>query len=214
MWVLYGLLGLLALLLVIFSIPIRCRISYDGELITSFRLLGVQLQRVPFLEAMVTSTSRSARKSGRRSTTEIAVERLREMATLIKQDDLAGTLHFLCETAKLVGQTIGRLLRSIRVKRLDLQMLIAAEDPDITAQRYGQVCSVLYPALAGIEQAVRIRHRNVRVEPNFLLEQTSVRFDLRFRITIGRLLIALFALAWGFLMIEEQNDPQITKEVS
>ena len=100
------------------------------------------------------------------------------------------------------------------MKRLDLQMLIAAEDPDITAQRYGQVCSVLYPALAGIEQVVRIRHRNVRVEPNFLLEQTSVRFDLRFHITIGRLLIALFALAWGFLMIEEQNDPQITKEVS
>ena len=70
----------------------------------------------------------------------------------MKQDDVAGTLHFLGEVAALAGKTVGRLLRSITVNRLDLQMRIATDDPSVTAQRYGQICSVLYPSLALIER--------------------------------------------------------------
>ena len=132
----------------------------------------------------------------------------------MKQDDLAGTLHFLHEAARLAAKTVGRVLRSVTVKQLDLQLLIASSEPDVTAKRYGQVCSVLYPALAGIEHVVKIRNRNLRVEPNFLLEQSVVRFDVRLRVSVWRLLGAGIALLWGFLMIKETSDPQTTKEVS
>lgn len=220
MWVLYSLLGLIALIIIVLLfVPIYGRITYDGELDMRFRLLGFPVSLLPRFEKRLTKRShpskgKTAREKRLEKREEKTLDRLTEIVYLIKQDDVGGTLHFLVEVAKLAAKTIGRILRSVRVKQLDLQILVGAENPDVTAQRYGQVCSVLYPALAGIEHVVRIRRRNVQVEPNFLLEQSVVRFDIKLRVSIWRLLVAIIGLLVGTLLIEEQDDPQITKEVS
>ena len=213
MWILFTLLGLLSLVTVLLSVPVYGRLSYDGELFAQVRVLGVPITLMPRPEPepKATSTKSSASKQkgkGKQSS------KLKELAELLKQDDLSGTLHFVGEVAVLAGKTVGRLLRSITVNRLDLQMRIATDDVATTAQRYGQVCSVLYPALALIERWVRIRRRNLRVEPNFLVEESAVRFDIRLQVSLWRLLGAALALLWGFLMIKEQSNPQNQKEVS
>lgn len=213
MWVLYSLLGLLLLLIVLLSIPVYGRAIYDGEMKVSIRVLGVPIVLMPRPEpekkarpAKSTSATKTEKKK--------KSSKLKELAELMKQDDLGGTLHFIGEVAALAGKTVGRLLRSITVNHLDLQMRIATDDVATTAQRYGQVCGVLYPALALIERWVRIRRRNLRVEPNFLVEDSAVRFDIRLQVSLWRLLGAAIALLWGFLMMKEQSNPQITKEVS
>lgn len=213
MWVWYSLLGLLLLLIVALSVPVYGRIAYEGELLVRIRVLGIPITLTPVPPQKEKMPSRSVGKKAKKPATE-KPSKVKEMIALMKQDDLAGTLHFLHEVARLAAKAVGRILRSVTVNRMDLQLLIATDDPAVTAQRYGQVCGVLYPALAGIESAVRIRHRKVRVEPNFLMEKSAVRFDVRLRLSVWRLLGAGIALLWGFLMIKEQSDPQITKEVS
>ena len=217
MWVLYILLGLLVLLVVALSVPMFGRITYDGELSVRIRILGIPVTLTPRSEKKAKKPSRSKKEGSAKKAQNTKAEspsKFKELVSLMKQDDLAGTLHFLHEAARLAAKTVGRVLRSVTVKQLDLQLLIASGEPDVTAKRYGQVCSVLYPALAGIEHVVRIRDRNLRVEPNFLLEQSVVRFDIRLRVSLWRLLGAGIALLWGFLMIKETSDPQTTKEVS
>lgn len=217
MWVLYSLLGLLVLLVAALSMPVFGRITYDGELVVRIRVLGIPVTLTPRPEKKAKKSSRSPKKGSAKKTRKTKAEspsKFKELVSLMKQDDLAGTLHFLHEAARLAAKTVGRVLRSVTVKQLDLQLLIASSEPDVTAKRYGQVCSVLYPALAGIEHVVKIRNRNLRVEPNFLLEQSVVRFDVRLRVSVWRLLGAGIALLWGFLMIKETSDPQTTKEVS
>lgn len=132
----------------------------------------------------------------------------------MKQDDLAGTLRFLRAVARLAAKTIGKLLRSITVKRFDLLVVVASNDAAVTAQRYGKVCGVLYPALASIESVMRIRERDIRMEPNFLMEKSVVRFDVRLRLSLWRLLGIGISLLLGILTMEEKSDPQISKEVS
>ena len=213
MWVLYSLLGLLSLLVILLSVPVYGRLTYDGTLSVRIRVLGIPIVLMPRPESeSKTPSAKSA--STEEKEKEKKPSKLKEMAELLKQDDLGGTLHFIGEVAALAGKTVGRLLRSITVNRLDLQMRIATDDVATTAQRYGQVCSVLYPALALIERWVRIRRRHLRVEPNFLAEDSAARFDIRLQVSLWRLLGAALALLWGFLMIKEQSNPQITKEVS
>lgn len=209
MWVLYSLLGLLFLLMVVLSVPIYGRIAYDGEMLVKIRVLGIPIVLVPQPESKSFRPSRKQKKEPTEKPSKI-----KEVLSLMKQDDLAGTLHFLHTVATLAAKAVGRVLRSVTVSRLDLQMRIATEDPATTAQRYGQVCSVLYPALAGIESVVRVRHRNLRVEPNFLMEKSAVRFDIRLRVSVWRLLGAGIALLWGILLLKEHDNPQIKKEVS
>lgn len=209
MWVLYSLLGLLLLLILVLSVPVFGRITYDGALSVRIRVLGIPVTLFPQPEE---SPSRPSRKE--KGKPKQKSSKFKELTDLMKQDDLAGTLHFLREVAALAAKAVGRVLRSVTVSRLDLQLLIATDDPAVTAQRYGQVCGILYPALAGIESAVRIRHRNLRVEPNFLLDKSVVRFDMRLRVSVWRLLGAGIALLWGFLLLKEQDKPQNSKEVS
>ena len=214
MWVLYSLLGLLLLLIVALSIPIYGHIAYDGEMLVKVRVLGIPVTLAPRPEKKVSSRNQKRKTQKAPKKAEEKPSKFKELMSLMKQDDLAGTLHFLREVARLAAKTVGRALRAITVKRMDLQLLIATEDPAVTAQRYGQVCGVLYPALAGIEHVVKMHHRNLRVEPNFLMEKSVVRFDVRLKVSVWRLLGAGIALLWGFLMIKEQSDPQTTKEVS
>ena len=208
MWVLYSLLGLLLLIVVVLSVPIYGRIVYDGTFAVRVRVLGIPITLLPRETDKMPSAPASAKKK------EAKPSKLNELAELMKQDDVAGTLHFFGEMAALAGKTIGRLLQSITVNRLDLQMRIATDDPATTAQRYGQVCSVLFPAVAMMQRWVRIRHRHLRVEPNFLLDTSAVRLDMRLQVSLWRLLGAALALLWGFVVIKEKSNPQITKEVS
>lgn len=210
MWVWYSLLGLLAAVIAVLSVPVFGRIAYDGELTVQVRVLGIPVTLVPMPEK---KTPRSAKRAGKKAKVE-KPSKFKEMISLMKQDDLAGTLYFLREVAALAAKAAGRVLRSMTVTQLRLQLLIATDDPAVTAQRYGQVCGILYPALAGIETMVSVRHRDLRVEPNFLLEQSAVRFDIRLRMSVWRLLGAGIALLWGFLLLKEQDDPQMNKEVS
>lgn len=204
MWILYGLLGLLLVLIVVLSIPVYGRIAYSGELSVQIRVLGIPITLLPKTEKKSSRSVKSASSSAKEG--EEKPSKVQELVSLLKQDDLAGTLHFLHEVARLATKTVGRVLRAVTVNRLDLQLLIATDDPATTAQRYGQVCSVLYPALAGIENAVPIRHRNLRVEPNFLMEKSAARFDVRLQVSLWRLLGAGIALLWGFLLIKEQSE--------
>ena len=209
MWVLYSLLGLLVLLIGALSIPVYGRIAYDGTLSVRLRVLGIPFTILP--QKKTDKKKRPAKKAAAKEKKPSAVQ---ELASLLKQDDIGGTLHFLGGVAVLAGKTVGRLLRSITVTQLDLQMRIATDDVAVTAQRYGQVCSVLYPSLAIIERWVRIRRRNLRVEPNFLMETSAARFDIRLHVSLWRLLGAALALLWGLIVLKEESNPQITKEVS
>ena len=128
----------------------------------------------------------------------------------------AVTLHTLSVLVENSAGVLSQVSRLFSRKGYNIESLAvgATDDPAVTAQRYGQVCGVLYPALAGIESVVSVRQRHVRVEPNFLMERSAVRFDIRLRMSVWRLLGAGISLLWGFLMMKEQSNPQIKKEVS
>ncbi|MBR5524135.1 MAG: DUF2953 domain-containing protein [Clostridia bacterium] len=211
MWVVYILLGLAALLLLILLVPVYGRVTYDGELHIRAWVLGVPVTVLP--RPKEDKPPKKHTKKVKKKATE-KPSRFKELTELLRRDDVEGTLHFLSGVAALAGRTVGRLLRAITVKRLWLQMRIATGDPATTAQRYGQVCGVLYPTLELIAERVRIRRRELRVEPNFLLDSSAARFDIRLRVSVWRVLGAGIALLWGFMILNEQDKPQEKKEVT
>ena len=132
---------------------------------------------------------------------------------LLKKDDLAGVLSYLQDMAEILTHTASRLLRGVTVHRLDLQMLIATDDVAETAQKYGKVCGIVYPTVAAIAGVVRVRRRRLRIEPNFLLEKSAVRFDISIGIPVWRMLTTGGSLLWNVLLLLGKIEPQKNKEV-
>ena len=202
MWVVYSLLALLGLLLLLLVVPVYGRAEYDGELRVKIWVLGIPVTLLPALP-------REEKPKKTAKEPKVKPSKAEELKELLRQDSVAGTLAFLRRLATLAGKAAGRLLRAVTVDRLSLSLCIATDDPADTAQRYGQVCSVLYPSLAVIERLVRVRHRVLRVEPNFLLEESGAAFDVKWRVSVIRLLAAGIALLFGFLILKETNSEEV-----
>ena len=231
MWIWYVLLGVLAVLLYVLLMPVCGRVTYDGTLRVRVRILGISFTLYPVpakclewiknkIKTHKSKKKKPTKKSVKQSPASPAQPKadkpgkVQELVELLKKDDLAGVLSYLQDMAEILTHTASRLLRGVTVHRLDLQMLIATDDVAETAQKYGKVCGIVYPTVAAIAGVVRVRRRRLRIEPNFLLEKSAVRFDIRLRMSVWRLLGAGITLLWGFLMMKEQSNPQMKKEVS
>ena len=209
MWVVYCLAAVLLAALAgvgfLLFMPLRGRLAYDGELTAKVWLWGYPVTLWPLPETEDKPEKKPTKKKTakkpikKKASTEKTSSQLRELKELLLQDDLWGTVAFLQRMAKLAVQAANRARKAVTVDRLSLELLVAADDAADTAVRYGQVCSAVYPAVAALEQAVRVRKRHLRVEPNFLLEQSGVRFEVRVHVTVFRLIGVGVPFAFGLL---------------
>ena len=215
--ILYILLGLLALVLLlvllVLFVPVYARITYDEELRVRVRVLGVPITLLPSEDKPEETEAKPAKTSAPAKPSK-AEELLGEVSRSFKEDGVAATLHYLGELARIAGQAVGRVLRGITVDKLALELIIADGDADTTAIRYGQVCSVLYPAFTAIAGVIKVRKRDLRVEPNFLMENSTVSTDVRLHIWVYRVVGAAIVLLVKFMLLKqgEPNDLITDKE--
>lgn len=203
MWAVYILLAILALIGIVLCIPIFGRLTYDGELKLSVWFLGIEDKIYP--EPIPEATDAADKK--KRPGLVRRASRIDELAELIQQeDDMVSTLYFIKEAIRLEAKALWKFLGAVTVDRMDLQILLATGDPADTAQLYGQVCGLLYPILEWLAQRVRFRKRHVRVEPNFLLEESNAYVDIRFRLSLPKIIGVVLSLAVGLALMQDQDE--------
>ncbi len=220
MWAVYILLALLLLLLLLLFMPVILRISFDGglhillwallpirldatadeEVSVSVRVLGSPIWRYPSEDEADATDSDKITKSKKR-----AAGKIQELTTELKSGNLLDTLGFIKDFLRLIGDESGRLFRRMVVDKLWLQVRVSTGDAAETAQLYGTLCSVLYPLLTRWSQVAKMRHRDVRIEPDFLSESSAVRFDLHFRLSVFTLLTTILAVVRGINSLNETN---------
>lgn len=210
--ILYILLGLLALVLLlvllVLFVPVYARITYDEELRVRVRVLGVPITLLPSEDKPAETEAKPAKTTAPVKPSKTK-ELLGEVSRSFKEDGVAATLHYLGGLARLAGQAVGRVLHSITVDRLSLELIIVDGDADTTAIRYGQVCSVLYPAFTAIAGAIKVRKRDLRVEPNFLSDKSTLRADVCLHIWVYRLVGAAIVLLVKFMLLKGNDDTDL-----
>ena len=213
LYILLGLLGLVVLLLLlVLFVPVWARIIYDGELRVKIWVLGVPVTLLPSEDELPEQQTDTKVKTAKPS----KAKQLRdEVSRSFKEDGITATLSYLTELAKLAGRSVGRALQSITVDKLKLELLIADGDADTTAIRYGQVCSVLYPAFTAIAGVIKVRRRDLRIEPTFLMEKSTLGADVRLRVSVYRLAGAAIGFLLRFMLLKGNDitDKEETNHV-
>ena len=207
-YILLGLLGILALLvLLLLFVPVYARICYDGRLTVTVRVLGIP---ITLLDSASDNTAVSVKKKKKKkkpsSTVSKGAALKQELAASFRRDGVTATLHYLSRLAAAAGRAAGKALRAVTVDRLCLEMLVAAEDPSRTAVQYGQVCGVLYPSLAAVQNVITVRRRHLRVEPNFLVGKSDVFLDVRLHLWVFRIVGAGLGLLMRFIEYKEVTN--------
>ena len=85
--------------------------------------------------------------------------------------------------------------RKLRVNRLEMKLIMAADDPCDLAVNYGRAWAAVGNLLPQLERVFVIKKRNIEVECDFTASKTLVIARLDLTITLGRLLGAVVVFA-------------------
>lgn len=83
---------------------------------------------------------------------------------------------------------LGNFRRKLRVRNLEMKLILAGDDPCDLAVNYGRAWAALGNLMPKLERFLVIRKRNLEVECDFTSEKTLVFVRLELTITLGRLL--------------------------
>lgn len=87
-----------------------------------------------------------------------------------------------------VRQALVQFGHSVRLQRLEIDMVVAGEDPAVTGMLYGWGCTLLGGICGAVDSCCTIRRGRVTLTPDFTSNQYSVQADVVASIRIWRLL--------------------------
>lgn len=96
------------------------------------------------------------------------------------------------------------LRRKIRVRRLELKMILAGDDPSDLAVNYGRAWAALGNLMPQLERFLVIKKRNIEVECDFTAEETLIYARVDATISLIRLLHLL--LRHGIKLLKQFVD--------
>ena len=97
-----------------------------------------------------------------------------------------GSLALLREFLPLVTEAAGSLRRKIRVDRLDMDLTVGAPDPALAAIAFGGANAALGMLVPLLENAFRIKERNIRTAVDFNAGAPAVAVRAALTLTIGQ----------------------------
>lgn len=94
----------------------------------------------------------------------------------------------------------------LRLRRLEVDMVVAGEDPGTTGMLYGWGCTLLGGLCGAVESCCTIRHGRVTLTPDFQSSRSSVEADVVVSIRIWHL------LAIGVQLIQDYKTKHPARE--
>ena len=104
------------------------------------------------------------------------------------KDKKGGSFKDFLPLVDLVLNFLGTFRRKLRVNRLEMKLVMAADDPCDLAVNYGKAWAAVGSLMPQLERLFTIKKRNVEVECDFIAEKTLIFARLDITITIGRIL--------------------------
>lgn len=99
-----------------------------------------------------------------------------------------GSLRDFMPLLQLGKRLLADARRKIRVNHLDLQLVLAAEDPCDLAVNYGRAWALMGSLMAHLERLFVIKKRNTEIQCDFTASEITLTAGLELTITLGRLL--------------------------
>ena len=114
----------------------------------------------------------------------------------VTKEKKGGSYQDFLPLLQIAVDFLGDLRRKIRVKRLQLLLNMAGDDPCDLAVNYGKAWAAVGSILPQLERFLVIKKRDVQVFCDFEGEETTLYLHADITITLGRLLGLLARYGW------------------
>lgn len=114
-------------------------------------------------------------------------EKKKKSADEPEKKEKGGSVLDFWPLVDVVLDFLGEFRRKLRVRRLELKLIMAGDDPCDLAMNYGKAWAALGNLFPMLERAFVIKKRNVEVECDFTADETVIIARLDITITLGRI---------------------------
>lgn len=125
---------------------------------------------------------------------------------ILQEKGLKGFLKILQEAAKLLGGSLRRLARHIRLKTFSLEIAVSTEDAAETAIQYGKVCSAVYPAASVVVSSTACSQYTVDIRPDFDSGSSRIRAGAELKVRVLFLLITSISLFFKGIAFMKRHE--------
>ena len=166
----------LVIVVAIGCIPIGVRAKYSQEGAALVFFVG------PFRKVLGAKKKQPPEK-------EPEEKELEEKASSVPEEEKkGGSITDFYPLLEPVWELLKHFRRKLRVKYLELKVILAGDDPCDLAVNYGRACGALAALEPQLDRFFVIRKRDLQVECDFAAEKTLVWARAELSITVGRLL--------------------------
>lgn len=190
-----GWLIVLAVIVLVAVCPLGVSARYDenGPLVR----LQAGFLRIPLIPS-------SKDKKKKKDKTKKAVNKAapaQKAAAPAKKEKRGGSFTDFLPLVQVGLNFLGEFRRKLRVKKLELKLVMAGDDPCDLAVNYGRANAALGNLWPQLEKLFVIKKRDVQIECDFTADKTLIWARLDLNITVGRILSLL--VRYGYRALRE-----------
>lgn len=194
--------GLVALFVIVLSIPLKVSLGYSDKIQLSVKYL--------FLKFNILPTDPNKKKKPNKPKKEKppkepkADEPPKEkkpnpILEMVKANGYDGMMSVISNLGRVLGIYGGKIFKSIVFEEIDLYIRVGTGDSAATAIKYGKTCQQVYPVFGFICSNNLVRKYDINVEPDFLANKTEGEFFFDMNITLRKIINATIAMVFRLI---------------
>ncbi|MBR2417439.1 MAG: DUF2953 domain-containing protein [Clostridia bacterium] len=213
--------SIVALFVVVLSIPLKVALGYDDKISLSVKYLFIKLNILP--------TDPNKPKKEKKPKEEKKEEPPKDEAPkekkpnpimeMVKANGFDGMMEILGNLGNIFKIFGGKLMRSVVINDAYIYISVGTGDAASTAIRYGKTCQKIYPLMGFLCNNNVVKHHDINVEADFLANKSEGEFFFEMNLclrkiinsAIGLVVRLLFGVVIKFLQGGKKKKPADTK---
>lgn len=163
------------ILILLLILPLTVDLICDDNFVLRIKYSGIKVfdnQKQP-KQKKVKKSKKNNNKSNKKKDNFIV--------STYKQKGFSGTISYFSDILKLVFKKTWWLLKRVKFRRFNLDVIIGSADAAATAINYGRVCAATYPVLALLETNADFKAKSVNISADFDKNQSEFRASILIR---------------------------------
>ena len=188
---------LLALFILLF-LPLSLKISLSEEFNYKLTYFGIKIYPKKSRQTPALDTSSEKEKNNL-------------VKKLYKENSFPEFLKILIDALKTLLLELKYILKHIKIRKIEAQVTVAADDAAVCGINYGVVCSLLYTFLEFLESTINVAFKKVDVNADFQAKKPSFTFSAIIKISPLFLIIAAVAIAKKYIQLNNKEGSALNE---
>lgn len=210
MTALYIILGIIVLIVILFSIKVSVTAEYADSFSLDVQWLFIKLHIFPQTEEQKAKREAKKAKKEEKKKKKSEEEKKEEdkpsepkkniFKEFYENQGFGATVELIQTAAAQLGGFMGSIYRAFVIENLKLLLKVSSgDDAAQNAIKYGKVCSAVYPSMGFICSNMKVKKYEVNVVPDFISQENKAQFALSLSVRPIKLTNAVVVLAFRLL---------------